>query len=1202
MIAPSLIAAKIRAPSQTSRISRPRLEAHGAEITGHALTIVTAGAGFGKTTLLRAWARAAEEEALVAWLTLEPDDATIVGFAAYLDAALRSVAPDLGSSVARLIAEQNQEVVRYVAAFTNELLAFTEERCAEIVLFIDDFHTVQDDEAICALAGGILRALPPRLHLVIASRFPVVFSPINKLSADGRVAHFAQSDLRFTVDETAQLLHQAGIADASATTIERVVARTDGWAMALRLSAQTARRLSTSDLETALDSERSLFTYLAEEVLREQSPELRRALYACAVPPLIDSELIEVLTEAEHGRAVLDLLLTHNLYLEPADGERYRFHALFRDFLLDSFERDDPERLRAIRRRFANYLKAAGDLMGAVQQFLDAGDLVTAADHVAQAQAAIKFGERFTSIYHLLQRMPEDLKRERPRLVQFEAHALARMGRRDAADEAYARAIEYAVALEAYPIACACEIERGLLADDLAAGGHGTFERSLAHMRAALEYAQRCGERRQTYEKMAAIAMGLVHAARFEYESAEPYLRTAETLQLASTSQRQDIFTTIASIYGWQGLWQKALEYAELAEDLLRGGGGDYLIGPALKLQAKAHTYLRDDPPRAAALAQAAIDAELAQSASFDDLPDAYVVLARALLAMTPPDLDRARAALEAAQRRAGTLPSGVAAFEIAATRAELEIAAQRYDAAEHELALAAGRGRLNDDRHQLALTVLLSGRLARARGAEREAFEAFERASNEFAQLRDRFHAQVADLSAGALRAARGELTEKALQALVERCRGAGVPFAPQSEPEAASVLLAAAMRMQVALGEAEALFGPAVRRAGAETVVALALETGAPPQARISAIGFLAHERATPHRELFARLARDRDRAVAAAAATALRVLPPLTVVPLELDVVGPIEVRAGEARFGERDGRFSRRKAAELLRLLALADAPVPKASVVEALWPGTSPSSAESSLRVALHALRRALEPDVEGAGNYVDYDGTMLRLVRENVVRIDATEALAALRSGEFELARNAVDEAERAFTKGCAILEAAPGEADAPEWLRPHVQRWRDARAAALRRLARIRLLQGRAAEARGYLETLLELDPLDEEAVEIFLDVCSAAHDVERARAVFGDYKRRLASELAATPGPEVVAKYAQILASRSQNRLADLSSRELDVLRLIGMGKSNKEIASALELSHWTVNNHVARILKKLGVESRAAAVAAASGLIEP
>jgi ATP/maltotriose-dependent transcriptional regulator MalT len=56
-------------------------------------------------------------------------------------------------------------------------------------------------------------------------------------------------------------------------------------------------------------------------------------------------------------------------------------------------------------------------------------------------------------------------------------------------------------------------------------------------------------------------------------------------------------------------------------------------------------------------------------------------------------------------------------------------------------------------------------------------------------------------------------------------------------------------------------------------------------------------------------------------------------------------------------------------------------------------------------------------------------------------------------------------------------------------------------------------------------------------------------------------------------------------------------LTRRELEVLRLVAQGLSDKEIATALDLSEHTVHRHVSNILANLGLSSRAAAVAYAA-----
>lgn len=1193
---------KLRMPQLSAFVSRPRLEAHAERIVATPITIVAAGAGFGKTTLLRAWAERAQADSTVAWLSLEPSEASIRAFALYLDAALRRAAPEIGQSVMRVIRERIDEPAPYISAFTNELLAYTEERDQHVAIFLDDYHAVDAAPGLAEFVGGLMRSLPPLVHLVIATRFPVVFSPLPKLRADDRVADFDQSDLRFTTAEASQLLADAGLERPDENAIAEFVDKTDGWAMALRLSVQTAKRQG-GDIVAAVatDSKRSLFGYLAEEVLREQPAEVRRSLYACAIPERLDARIAGILLDTDDGASALVTLLERNLYLERVGEGEYRFHALFRDFLRESFEREEPEESRALHARLATYLRDVGDLMGAVTHMIEAGDLVGAAEHVAQAQATIKFSDRFEQIYHLLRRIPDELKRDKPRLIQLEATALHRMGNVEGAEEAFERARSAAVACGDFATACSCACERGMLADRFESGGHGEFEKSLELFKEALQYAEKCvGPRRDIYVKQASLLLGLAYGARFEYDAAAPLLETAKRLQLASEKQMTGLLTTIATVYGWQGEWHRALEESELDEELLRNGGGDFLVGRATCMQAKAHVYLREDVARAVTLAQAAVDSLMLYE-RFEDLADAYIVLARAQLAQSPPNVEEAWQALREAQRRAPSSPSPVTLFEIHAVTIEALLCAERFGEAKYELTAALSRAKLNHDPHQIAVTHFFTGLLARCAGDEAGSIDAFELAWSDFTELHDRFYAQVSDLALAAARVRLGRLEAGQLRAMLDRFEEGGAASALRSAPRSASLLLAWALRNGVDVPRAETLLGPSALSVGAKEIIEVASDTSAPSAGRVNAIAFIAPQRRSDLRAQFTKLSRDSDRAVAAAAATALQVLPQTGVAPVHICVVGPVRVTIGDATIEERDARWTRKKAVELLRLIVLAEGPVQKLAVLDALWPQTPQASAETSLRVTLHALRRAIEPQVEGSGHYVEYDGASVRFNRDLLGSVDAVDGLGLFRKGAFALARKNDAEATVAFERVVEIFTRVGNEENASDWLAPHVRRWRDAAGSALRGLAAIRLRGGDVAGAREQLERALRIEPLDEEAVALYLDACLAVNDVDGAREMFVTYKRRLSDELSATPGSALLGKYSEVLSRRSQARQADLSEREVEVLRLVALGKSNKEIAVKLDLSPWTVNNHVARILRKLNVESRAAAVAIAGGLLE-
>jgi DNA-binding CsgD family transcriptional regulator len=111
--------------------------------------------------------------------------------------------------------------------------------------------------------------------------------------------------------------------------------------------------------------------------------------------------------------------------------------------------------------------------------------------------------------------------------------------------------------------------------------------------------------------------------------------------------------------------------------------------------------------------------------------------------------------------------------------------------------------------------------------------------------------------------------------------------------------------------------------------------------------------------------------------------------------------------------------------------------------------------------------------------------------------------------------------------------------------------------------VARVRVLMGFACQALG--------------------DADTAALELEAAREVF--------VQLGATPDLASI----DTLGSRTgQADLHGLTAREIEVLRLVAAGKSNREIATELMISEHTVARHVQNILGKLRVSSRTAASA--------
>jgi DNA-binding SARP family transcriptional activator len=309
------------------------------------------------------------------------------------------------------------------------------------------------------------------------------------------------------------------------------------------------------------------------------------------------------------------------------------------------------------------------------------------------------------------------------------------------------------------------------------------------------------------------------------------------------------------------------------------------------------------------------------------------------------------------------------------------------------------------------------------------------------------------------------------------------------------------------------------------------------------------------------------------------------------LEVRVIGPLRVRVDGIWLKETDPRWSRRGAIELLRALALGGGRLSRSEATATLWPRASEQHAALSLRVTLHALRRALEPNAEQGGRFIDYDGAHVTLRAGIGLAVDAHEAERTLRRATTHAG----------YARAIELLGALPREEAVAAWLRPHVRNWRGLLCLALSAGARMSLAAGHADVAAWYVKQALELEPLDEVVVGLALDIALASGDVERARSHYLEHKRRLAAELGVAPSAALAAKYAAVLRGRTQRRKEQLTTQEVEILTLVGRGIGSKQIAATLGTSSRSIDSHVGRILRKMGVATRAAAVAAAGALLE-
>jgi len=408
-------------------VPRPRLSERLDRGTASKLVLVSAPAGFGKTTLLTEWLAARPvalaDKQSAAWLSLDRGDNDPASFWAYVIAALRTVASGAGeSALALLRAPQPPPVETVLKALLNDLAAIA----GDIVLVLDDYHVIDVREVQDGMAF-LLDHLPPGLHVVIASRADPAL-PLARLRARGELAEIRAAELRFTADEAAAYLNEMMGLQLTARDVAALEARTEGWIAALQLAALSmqGRDDVTAFIDGFAGDDRYVVDYLAEEVLARQSDRVQAFLLQTSILGRLSGPLCDAVTGQGGGKAMLEALDRGNLFLVPLDDRRrwYRYHHLFADVLQARLLGEQPRRVPELHRRASAWYEQNGERSEAVRHALAAGDFGRAADLVELAIPAIRPTRQEAMVRRWLEELPDDVVRVRPVLSVTFAGAL----------------------------------------------------------------------------------------------------------------------------------------------------------------------------------------------------------------------------------------------------------------------------------------------------------------------------------------------------------------------------------------------------------------------------------------------------------------------------------------------------------------------------------------------------------------------------------------------------------------------------------------------------------------------------------------------------------------------------------------------------------------------------------------------------------
>jgi LuxR family transcriptional regulator, maltose regulon positive regulatory protein len=394
------------------------------------LTLVSAPAGFGKTTLVVNWLK--QNDLPAAWLSLDKADNDLPRFLAYLAAALQQVYEGIGAPLlSALEYPQLPAIEKSLIALLNEIAL----RSEPLILVLDDVHLL-NEAAILEVIEFLLHHQPPQLHLVLVSREDPAL-PLARLRARDQLTEIRARELRFTKEETDAFLRGVMGLALSERDVAALESRTEGWAVGLQLAGLSMQK--QADLKSFIadfsGSHRHILDYLTDEVIQQQPEDIRTFLLQTAILDRLSGSLCNALTEQIDSSRYIAHLEAANLFLIPLDEERhwYRYHHLFSDLLRNQLNRSHPDWIPELHRRASGWYAEHGHIQAAIDHALQDTDPTQAAQLIEKYAIPKLYQGQVAMVIGWFDRLPETVLEAAPMLCIGKAWALAVMqrGRRD---------------------------------------------------------------------------------------------------------------------------------------------------------------------------------------------------------------------------------------------------------------------------------------------------------------------------------------------------------------------------------------------------------------------------------------------------------------------------------------------------------------------------------------------------------------------------------------------------------------------------------------------------------------------------------------------------------------------------------------------------------------------------------------------------
>ena len=439
-------------PARPEWVSRPRLieQMSQASRSGRKLILISAPAGFGKTTLASEWAR--QVKLPVAWVSLGPGDDDVFRFWRYVLAALQRLDVSLDTSLdapSNEAAQAISPVARreqissetLVIPLINEIAAHS----TPLALVLDDYHMISD-LAVHESVAFMIEHLPAQMHLVLSTREDPPL-PLSRMRARGQMLEIRAGDLRFSQAEATHFLNQTMRLDLSPQEVASLETKTEGWIAGLQLAALSLRDQAerSAFIQRFAGDDHHVMDYLIDEVLSQQPEPIQHFLLHTSILERLCGPLCDSILQRDDSQAILEHLARANLFVAPLDTQRhwYRYHALFADLLRNRLKAAQPSGLRELHQRASEWLQENGQQNDAISHALAACDYERAADLIRGSAGPLLYAGETATLLGWLENLPADVYRSRPILCIQHAWALLR-SRRDLPPEEIERWLQNA--------------------------------------------------------------------------------------------------------------------------------------------------------------------------------------------------------------------------------------------------------------------------------------------------------------------------------------------------------------------------------------------------------------------------------------------------------------------------------------------------------------------------------------------------------------------------------------------------------------------------------------------------------------------------------------------------------------------------------------------------------------------------------------